>query len=579
MVVVKEFWFYLKFVWTYVKDLKWILIRYIFAHVVRIVISIVVPVLSAQVIIHLTSNAWYQLILVALEIYLLENLRNGMHFIGNYNAQLLYRENFIKLQTALGQETMRIENACIDTHSSGIFIQRLTNDTSKLADIFYLLNRYIANIITDIGILIAIFLLNKIVFLYIIASLLILYVVDSTRVRKRNEKDKIYREKNEKVSGFVGEIVRGLRDIKMLNSEESFIKELHGRVRDLNNERYKMGDVDRKYGLLRDSLYDLFDLLLILLLVFLITHDNLAVASALIIHNYSGRIVSIVNVVGILLEGIKDFNLSASRVYDIIHGKDFPKEKFGNKHLDSVHGDFEFKNVTFHYKDDKKKVLDKINFKINANETVAFVGKSGAGKTTIFSLLARMYEVESGTITIDGVDIKELDKESIRGNITIISQNPYIFNMSIRDNLRLMKESLTEEEMIEACKLACLHDFVVNLPDGYDTIVGEGGVSLSGGQKQRLAIARAFIQKTEIILMDEATSALDNETQRSIQKAIDNMKQEYTILIIAHRLSTVINSDRILFVEDGKIAGEGSHKELLKTCSQYKRLYETEMKK
>jgi len=576
---VKEFWFYLKFVWTYVKDLKWSLIKYMGAHLVRIIISIAVPVLSAQLIIHLTSNTWHQLILVAFLMYLLENLRNGMHFIGNYNAQLLYRENFVRLQTALGREIMRIENACMDAHSSGVFIQRLTNDTSKLADIFYLLNRYIANIITDIGILIAIFLLNKIVFLYIVGGLFIIYAVDSTRVKRRNERDKVYREQNEKVSGFVGEIVRGLRDIKMLNSEESFINELHSQVRSVNSERYKMGDVDRKYGLLRDSLYDLFDFLLILLLVFLILHDNLAVASALIIYNYSGRIVSIINVIGILLEGIKDFNLSASRVYDIIHGSNFPKEKFGSKHLDVVHGDFEFKNVTFHYENDKKKVLDKINFKVNANETVAFVGKSGAGKTTIFSLLCKMYDVDSGKIMIDGVDIKKLDKESIRGNITIISQNPYIFNMSIRDNLRLMKDGLTEEEMVQACKLAAFHDFVMTLPDGYDTIVGEGGVSLSGGQKQRLAIARAFIQKTEIILMDEATSALDNETQRSIQKAIENMKEEYTILIIAHRLSTVIHSDRILFVENGKVIGEGSHQELLKTCNEYKQLYETEMEK
>lgn len=575
----KEFWFYLKFVWTYVKDLKWNLIKYMGAHLVRIIISIAVPVLSAQLIIHLTSNTWHQLILVAFLMYLLENLRNGMHFIGNYNAQLLYRENFVRLQTALGREIMRIENACMDAHSSGVFIQRLTNDTSKLADIFYLLNRYIANIITDIGILIAIFLLNKIVFLYIVGGLFIIYAVDSTRVKRRNERDKVYREQNEKVSGFVGEIVRGLRDIKMLNSEESFINELHSQVRSVNSERYKMGDVDRKYGLLRDSLYDLFDFLLILLLVFLILHDNLAVASALIIYNYSGRIVSIINVIGILLEGIKDFNLSASRVYDIIHGSNFPKEKFGSKHLDVVHGDFEFKNVTFHYENDKKKVLDKINFKVNANETVAFVGKSGAGKTTIFSLLCKMYDVDSGKIMIDGVDIKKLDKESIRGNITIISQNPYIFNMSIRDNLRLMKDGLTEEEMVQACKLAAFHDFVMTLPDGYDTIVGEGGVSLSGGQKQRLAIARAFIQKTEIILMDEATSALDNETQRSIQKAIENMKEEYTILIIAHRLSTVIHSDRILFVENGKVIGEGSHQELLKTCNEYKQLYETEMEK
>lgn len=575
----KEFWFYLKFIWTYVKELKWNLIKYTYSHIVRIVISILIPVFSAQVIIHLTSSAWQQLIMMAIFIYIFENLRNIMHRIGNYQAQFLYRENFVTLQTVLGREIMRIENECIDSHSSGVFIQRLTSDTSKLADVFFLLNRHIATIITDLGILIAIFFLNPLVFLYLIVILFIIYIVDSTRVRERSKKDKIFREKNERVSGFVSELVRGFRDIKMLNAEDSFIEELHTKVRDLNEARYDMGDVDRRYGFYRDSLYDLGDLLLILLLVFLITHQGLAVANALIIYNYSGRIGSIVNVFSMLLEGVKDFNLSASRVYAIIHGKDFPKEKFGTKHLDKIEGDFEFHNVTFRYKSDEKKVLDKINFKVNANETVAFVGKSGAGKTTIFSLLCKMYDVDSGKITIDGVDIKKLDKESIRGNITIISQNPYIFNMSIRDNFRLMKKDLTEEEMIEACKMACLHEFVMKLPEGYDTIVGEGGVSLSGGQKQRLAIARAFIQKTEIILMDEATSALDNETQRNIQKAIENMKKEYTILIIAHRLSTVINSDRILFLEDGKIVGEGSHKQLLQSCKSYQQLYEKEMEK
>lgn len=575
----KEFWFYLKFIWTYIKDLKRNLIIYMCSHIVRVIISIVVPVLSAQVIIHLTSNTWEQLILIVIVMWILENIRNVMFRIGNYNAQLLYRENFVKLQTVLGREIVKIENECMDSHSSGVFIQRLTNDTSKLADIFFLLNKNIAIIITDIGILFAIFLLNKIVFLYIVAMLFILYAVDSARVAKRNEKDKIFREKNEKVSGFVGELVRGIRDIKMLNAEDSFMDELHTKVRDVNGARYEMGDVDRRYGFFRDFLYDLGDLFLILLLVFLITHDSFAVASALIIYNYSGRIGSIVSVFSVLLEGIKDFNLSAARVYAIIAGDEFPKEQFGNKHLDKVEGNFEFKDVCFHYGSDEKKVLNHISFKVKANETIAFVGKSGAGKTTIFSLLCKMYDIDSGKITIDGIDIKELDKESIRGNITIISQNPYIFNMSIRDNFRLMREDLTEEEMMEACKLACFHDFVMSLPSGYDTIVGEGGVSLSGGQRQRLAIARAFVQKTEIILFDEATSALDNETQESIQKAIENMKKEYTILIIAHRLSTIVNSDRILFLKEGKIEGEGSHKTLLKNCVDYRKLYEKEIEK
>lgn len=269
--------------------------------------------------------------------------------------------------------------------------------------------------------------------------------------------------------------------------------------------------------------------------------------------------------------------MASERVFSIIDGDDYKKEKFGSIHLKKVNGDFEFKNVSFAY--DKNKVLRNLNFKINANETVAFVGKTGAGKTTIFSLLCKMYDNYEGEITIDNIDIKKLDKDSIRGNITIISQNPYIFHMSIKENLKLVKSNLTKKEMIEACKAASLHDFIMTLPKKYDTIIGEGGVNLSGGQKQRLAIARALVQKTEIILFDEATSALDNETQMHIQKAIENMKNEYTILIIAHRLSTIINADRILFLDNGKITASGTHKELLKNCPAYKNLYESEITK
>ena len=188
-----------------------------------------------------------------------------------------------------------------------------------------------------------------------------------------------------------------------------------------------------------------------------------------------------------------------------------------------------------------------------------------------------MYDVDNGKIKIDGIDINELDKDSIRGNITVISQDPYIFNMTIRENFKIVKSNLTEEEMIEACHIACLDEYIESLPNKYDTLIGEGGVNLSGGQKQRLAIARALIQKTKIILFDEATSALDNETQSKIQKAIENMNGDYTILIIAHRLSTIKNSSRILYLEDGKILAEGSHDYLLKNCSEYKKLYESEI--
>lgn len=563
--------------WYYVKDYKLQMFLYVFLNFLSILINLVIPILSSRIIIYLTDNKFYQLIMISIIIFIVENLRNIIRYLSRYSSLYIYRESFTKLQFDLGSSILKLENKTIDENSSGVFIQRLTNDTSRLSDIFNVLNSYISNILTDLGIFITVFIINKIVFAYLVLVTILLFLIENTRVKKYNKFDSQYRKENEKVSGFVGEIVRGSRDIKMLNSEKSFMKELNTKVVNLNQTRYNMQNIDRRYALLKGFSMDLKELLLIILLVVLIKNDSLNVPDALIIHNYSGRLTSIINYVGMLLDKVKDFNLSSERIFNIMEGKKFKKEKFGKKHLNNIKGNFEFKNVSFGYNDEF--VLDKINFKVKANETIAFVGKSGVGKTTIFNLLCKMYTINSGKITIDNIDINELDKDSIRGNITIINQNPYIFNLSIKDNLRLVKDNLTEEEMIEACKIACLDDFVETLPNKYDTIVGEGGVSLSGGQKQRLAIARALIQKTEIILFDEATSALDNETQSKIQNAIDNMKNEYTIMIIAHRLSTIINCDRILFLNNGKIQAQGTHQELLKTCPEYKKLYNSEILK
>ncbi len=567
----------LKFTWKFAKKQKSNLIAYIILSIMSIIISIFVPILSAKIIVNLTNSEFKKLIFISLVIFVVENIRNLVHYFQRHNSNILFRETYINLQTELGKEILKLENKVIDSNGAGVFIQRLTNDTSKLSDIFPMLIGYLTSIITDIGIFGAIFVISKPVFIYMVLATLIMYLIERKRVRLRNENDKKFRKLNERVSSFVGEMIRGIRDIKMLNSEVSFSKELHNKVLNLNTERYKMNKVDRNYMLYRGFSLDLNDLLTIILLVYLIYNNSLDITSALVIHNYSGRVTSIVSWVGDLLERIKDFNLSVDRIKEIMDGGKYTREKFGTKHIDKVKGNFEFKNVSFAY--GKNKILDDISFKIDADKTVAFVGKSGAGKSTIFSLLCKLYDIDSGEILIDNVNINELDKDSIRGNITIINQSPYIFNVSIRDNLKLVKENLTDREMKEACKTACLHDFIMTLPDKYDTIVGEGGVNLSGGQKQRLAIARALVQKTEIILFDEATSALDNETQKEIQEAINNMKGEYTILIIAHRFSTILNSDKIMFLDGGKIIAEGTHEELLKKSKEYKLLYESELKK
>ena len=574
----KEFLKNIKKAWKYGKNQKKYIIGYIAFNVVFIFINLFVPILSAKIIVSLTSNQFEQVLFIGLVILIVEILRNTAYYATSYFRHRIFRETFNEIEISLGTEILKIENSCLDENGSGLFIQRLTNDASKVADIFVVLNVYLTNIVTNIGIFLAVFIISKIMFLYIVIMITTIFIVEKKRITIVNQKDKAYRKEHEKLSGFVGELVHGAHDIKMLNAEKSFIKELGKRITHLNQEKYNMNSINRNYQFITGTLRDLFDAGSIFTSILLIAQGNLSIANALVVNNYMGNLASIVFYISEFLEKVKDFNLSSERIFSIIDSKEFPKEKFGKKQLKKIHGDFEFKNVCFGYKPEQLTIKN-MSFKIKANSTVAFVGKSGAGKSTVFSLLCKMYDINSGDITIDGISIKELDKDSIRGNITIISQNPYIFNMSIKENLRLVKENLTDEEMVEACKTACLDEFINSLPEGYDTMIGEGGINLSGGERQRLAIARALVQKTEIILFDEATSALDNETQSSIKQAIDNMKNEYTILIIAHRLSTVINSNKILLVEDGTIVDEGTHEELLKNSKTYHQLYDAELKK
>ena len=533
--------------------------------------------IDAKIIIELTANHFERLIFMAICLTVNEVLYDLFDFLSRRLSVVVYHHTLEIIGMDLGKNILKLENNSLDEHGSGVFIQRMTGDTDKLADVFNHLVTMFSSLVKYIGILIAIFIVNKIVFLFTLIILIIRYLIERARTNRRKKDDKLSRKARDNVSSFVGELVRGARDIKMLNSENDFMKEMNYRIKDFNEKRIRMQNVSWNYRVFSFWFTDISFLLLIILLAFLIKDKVISISIAMVLYNYVGNVGGSTYLLGDLLEYIKDFNLSCERVREVIDGDKFKKEQFGEKHLDKVEGHFTFEHVFFKYKE--KEVLKDLTFEVKPNETVAFVGKSGAGKTTIFNLLCKMYDVNQGKITIDGITINELDKDSIRGNITIISQNPYIFNMSIRDNLKLVKNNLSDEEMYDACKIACLDDFIQELPNGYDTIIGEGGVNLSGGQKQRLAIARALVQKTEIILFDEATSALDNETQEKIQHAIENMKNEYTILIIAHRLSTIIHADRILYLEDGKIIAQGTHHELLKNCPSYQRLYESEIKK
>jgi len=248
------------------------------------------------------------------------------------------------------------------------------------------------------------------------------------------------------------------------------------------------------------------------------------------------------------------------------------------KKLSKPKQNIEYKDVCFSYIKDKK-VLENINLKINIGETIAFVGNSGGGKSTLVNLLPRFYDVTSGQVLIDGQDIRELDIDSLREKIAIVFQDNFLFGGTIRDNIILGKEDATEEEIKKAVKSACLEEFIASLDKGLDTPIGERGVLLSGGQKQRIAIARAFIKNAPIVILDEATSALDNKSEAIVQQAIENLMADRTVFIIAHRLSTVRNADKIVVVNYGKIAEIGSHNELInKENGIYASLYKTQLK-
>lgn len=573
----KEFIKNMKFVWKYAKSEKKKIIVYFLLSVFGICFSILFPFMSAKQIVLLTNESIKQFIYMSVIVFICILLEDTLDYFKSKLYQKIFRQIYINIQSDLGAEILKLSNQTLEENGSGIFIQRLIGDTKNISTIFTDLNRYINGIIANIGILITYFVLSKIVFIFVLFAFSIRMIIEVLRINIYNKNNANYKKSNDAMTSFTGEIVRGAEDIKMLNGEKSFLDELRTRFENLNSEKYNMENINLTYLVIRWYWAAISLFVISFIIGISVLNGSLAVATGIVLFNFGNRYNSLVQNITGFHELIKKFNLSATRIFDIFEDKKYVKETFGDKHLDKVDGNFEFKNVSFKYSENK--VLNHLNFRVKANETVAFVGKSGAGKTTIFNLLCKMYDNYDGKITIDGVDIKELDKDSIRGNITIVSQNPYIFNMSIRDNLKLVKKDLTEEEMIEACHLAALDDFIESLPLKYDTIVGEGGITLSGGQKQRLAIARAFVQKTEIILFDEATSALDNETQAKIQQAIDNLQQEYTILIIAHRLSTVKNADRILMIEDGRIVAEGKHNELIKNCKSYKELYETEIVK
>lgn len=565
----------IKRTWKYIKLAKGNLFGYVFVSIIEAIISVILPIVSAQVILNITSELFYQLIMTGALVFLLNVLIQFIMFFKTVFYKRIFNKTIEAIKMDLTKSILNLEVKEMDNSSSGLFINRLNKDTEDISGVFMEFAYWISYVISNVGVLVTIFIINKYMFIFSLMTTIVCYIIYRKGINRRYKIQKELSKLNENVTSLSTEVIRGIRDIKVLNAGDAVLKNMNDKIKSVNNERTNLINTRNIYDTFNSVTKHFFSFLFLCLGTYLCTHSLLTVPSFIILYNYRSKVYSLLNGIANLYEYLKEFSLSASRIYEVIYDDGFKKEKFGNKHIDKIVGNIEFKNVSFEYTDNIS-VLKNLNLKIKENETVAIVGKSGAGKTTLFNLMAYLYQPKSGKVLIDGVDVSKLDCASIRDNISIITQNPYIFNFSIKENLLLTSPDASDEEIKNACHIAALDTFIDTLPDGYDTIVGEGGVTLSGGQRQRLAIARALLMKTKIILFDEATSALDNETQASIQESIKNMKGDYTIVIVAHRLSTIIDADRIYVLDDGAIIEEGTHKELMKKSKIYKNLYNKE---
>ena len=307
---------------------------------------------------------------------------------------------------------------------------------------------------------------------------------------------------------------------------------------------------------------------------FLIAHGRMEASDLAMYALYIGIFISPIQILVELTEMMQKGLSGFRRFLEVVETEPDIVDAADAKPLKNVKGNVCYEDVSFHYSDDDTPVLSHVSFEIQAGKSIALVGPSGSGKTTICSLLPRFYDVTDGRVTIDGNDVRKLTLESLRSQIGLVSQDVYLFGGSIKDNIAYGKPDATMDEIVDAAKKANIHDFIMELPDKYDSFVGERGTRLSGGQKQRISIARVFLKNPPVLILDEATSALDNESERFIQKSLEELAKDRTTITIAHRLSTIRNADEILVVADCGIAERGTHEELLALDGIYARYYD-----
>lgn len=458
----------------------------------------------------------------------------------------------------------------------GELINRLSSDPDRVLDLLNQLVKMILKIIMALIIVVVSFKISIFIGIEITIFAIIMGIISSKYFPVIKNTQKEIKKESDKLIKRATENLTGIREIKALGIKNNMINLINNDIDNYCNKSLKINRYESVYNGLNNIVYYVLQFIILLTCGYLFIKGHIVYSVLMMVHTYIWRIDEVAETLSSFGVNYNKVKVSLSRIDEVVNNKIFKDEIYGDINLNNPKGNVTFKNVSFKYTKKENLTLDNLSLNIKTNQKTAIVGRSGNGKTTIFNLLLRYFDVTSGEVLIDGVDIKDLTEESLRKTISCVRQNPFLFNMSIFDNFKIVKPDITLKEVKEVCKRAYIDEYIESLPKKYNTIIGEGGINLSGGQKQRLAIARTLLLNTKIILFDEATSALDNESQKYIKMTIDDLTKDHTIIIIAHRLSTIIDADEILVIENGKLESKGNHKDLLKKSKVYKGLYENE---
>lgn len=566
-----------KILWHYLKDEKPRLILYML-----LVLSSYLPVLFA-------AYFWGK----ALEFLILKDIMGFIKYLALWEG--IYILLFAFLQIPRDKiynylEIKFIENVSMDLYKKidclpakafedigvGEFINRLYNDSDRVMELLAKLIKLICKALVVVAILILAFSISWVIGLEIVIFGIVMGYISTKYFPKIKKAQEQIKKQSDAYVKTATENITGIREIKSLGIKKNIEKSINGRLNALFTDTKKIKNHEVWYYGFNNLAYFTLQFVILLTCGYFFIQGKITYATFIMMEMYIWRIDEVVESISEFGVSYNKVTVSLKRIDEIIYNRLYEDEHFGKKTLVNNAGVIEFKNVKFKYSEDEDYTLNGLNLKVVPNKKIAVVGKSGNGKSTIFNLLLRYFDSTTGEILIDGINIKDLTEKSLRENISIIRQAPFLFNLTILENFKLVKPNVTLKEVRKYCKEAYIDDYIMSLPNKYNTVIGEGGINLSGGQKQRLAIARTLLLNTKIILFDEATSALDNESQEYIKKTINNLVKDHTIIIVAHRLSTIVDADIINIIDKGKLESSGTHEELLKTSKVYKTLYSNE---